>query len=533
MVDGSRLVSVVGVVHSNHGDLNDSGGKSRFLMPAGYYPIIYVRGFAATPGELNEAADDPFSGFNLGSTVHRPDTKTAWPEPVAFEGPLVRLIDDYGYIDAIERGKHNQLPTSSDREIDPFKTIWIFRYYDNLSTRFPNRSSTRDEMVELGKKLYDFVGEVRKKTGSAKVHLVAHSMGGLVCRCLIQKIYAERRRLGTAQEIAERNVGEIARLFTYATPHNGIESQYAALAVLGNFFTGTGMLGTDVFRHDVMKTYLSDRIADDFAPNRLTGLPLEDAFCLVGTNAADYPVAGTLSRRVIGPHSDGLVLIRNASLRGVGRIYLHRSHSGPFGIVNSEEAYRHLANFLFGGVMILELKPDGDPVDSDDEDLSLHADVTVARGDGAEICNDASRTKFCPVRLGAGFLRNEPTILLTLPVPDFSRSSPLTVKVALGFYALPESVNSTAVTLLPDWSGVLTISVKNRQETTMVWQTPRQKPDITREIRLPDSFQLLRTKLKIALRWQERNDAEPLGARTPRPLNLGGGGMDFPVALGV
>lgn len=67
----------------------------------------------------------------------------------------------------------------------------------------------------------------------------------------------------------------------------------------------------------------------------------------------------------------------------------------------------------------------------------------------------------------------------------------------------------------------------------MVWQTPRQKPDITREIRLPDSFQLLRTKLKIALRWQERNDAEPLGARTPRPLNLGGGGMDFPVALGV
>jgi len=357
-------------------------------------------------------------------------------------------------------------------------------------------------------------------------------MGGLVCRCLIQRIYAERRRLGKAPEVAKRNVGEIARLFTYATPHNGIESQYAALAVLGNFFTGTGLLGTDVFRHDVMMNYLADKIPVDFAPNKLTELPAEDAFCLVGTNAADYPVAGTLSRRAIGQHSDGLVLIRNASLRGVGRIYLHRSHSGPFGIVNSEEAYRHLANFLFGSVMILELKPDGDPVGSDD-DRNLHADVTVARGDGAEICNDASRAKFCPVRLGPGFLRDQSTTLLTLPVQDFSKNLPLTLKVALGFYALPKSVDSGSVTLLPDWSGILSISVKGKQETTMAWQAPRGKPDVTQEIRLPDSFQLLRTKLKIALRWQERNDSEPVGALIPRPLDLGGGGMNFPATARV
>ena len=46
-----------------------------------------------------------------------------------------------------------------------------------------------------------------------RVHLVAHSMGGLVCRAFLQN-----PKLGDAE--ARRAVD---KLFTYATPHNGID----------------------------------------------------------------------------------------------------------------------------------------------------------------------------------------------------------------------------------------------------------------------------------------------------------------------
>ena len=33
-----------------------------------YHPIIYVRGFAATSGEIEDTVSDPYTGFNIGST---------------------------------------------------------------------------------------------------------------------------------------------------------------------------------------------------------------------------------------------------------------------------------------------------------------------------------------------------------------------------------------------------------------------------------------------------------------------------------
>ena len=44
----------------------------------GYWPIIYVRGYAMSRTEIDETTADPFCGFNLGSTVIRatPDPKT-------------------------------------------------------------------------------------------------------------------------------------------------------------------------------------------------------------------------------------------------------------------------------------------------------------------------------------------------------------------------------------------------------------------------------------------------------------------------
>ena len=38
---------------------------------APFHPIIYVRGFAATQGEIEETVAGPYMGFNIGSTKAR------------------------------------------------------------------------------------------------------------------------------------------------------------------------------------------------------------------------------------------------------------------------------------------------------------------------------------------------------------------------------------------------------------------------------------------------------------------------------
>src|SRR4029077_19585923 len=73
--------------------------------------------------------------------------------------------------------------------------------------------------------------------------------------------------------------------------------------------------------------------------------PHDDIFCLVGTDPADY---GWGPRTVMGPQPDGLVHIANAYVRGAHRAYVHKSHSGSYGEVNSEEGYQNLRRFLFG-----------------------------------------------------------------------------------------------------------------------------------------------------------------------------------------
>ena len=90
--------------------------------------------------------------------------------------------------------------------------------------------------------------------------------------------------------------------------------------------------------------------------------PSRRIFTLVGTNRNDYEAAAGLSRAFVGHGSDGLVKIDNATLYGLkddgslstptAKAFVYRSHSGPFGIVNSEEAFQNLARFLFGDVRV-------------------------------------------------------------------------------------------------------------------------------------------------------------------------------------
>ena len=59
-------------------------------------PIVYIRGYGGPTAGINSAVEDPFYGFNSGSTHIRVGGDGA-PAFYQFEGPLVRLISDEGY----------------------------------------------------------------------------------------------------------------------------------------------------------------------------------------------------------------------------------------------------------------------------------------------------------------------------------------------------------------------------------------------------------------------------------------------------
>jgi hypothetical protein len=321
------------------------------------WPIIYVRGYAMSRTEIDETTADPFCGFNVGSTVIRatPDPKTP-PRKLIFESPLVRLQSDFGYGDVYEDGVDIGDPDFT-AEI-PTNSIIIYRYYDDASTLFGTGKTP--EIEAFAKGLSDLILRVRElvcrnsKNGLAiedfKCYLVAHSMGGLVCRAFLQNT-----KLGDSK--ARKCID---KFFTYATPHNGIE-----MAGI-NVPEFLGLNDISNFNRDRMAEYLD--LGTIYKKTKRVDwmqeetFPSEHIFCMVGSNRGDYNVAAGLSRTFAGNGSDGLVRIANASVWGINKqgkfsdpsatAYCYRSHSGRYGIVNSEEAYQNLVRFLFGDVRV-------------------------------------------------------------------------------------------------------------------------------------------------------------------------------------
>ncbi len=326
-----------------------------------YHPIIYVRGYAMSEGEIDETTADPFCGFNLGSTVYRATVdKNKPPQKFVFESPVVRLGSDFGYTDVFDNGLDIM---DADWEGDPDwnggiprQAIIVYRYYEQASGllgagKTPKIEEFAKGLSELILRVRDLVCQNKNndvKSQDFRCYLIAHSMGGLVCRAFLQN-----PALGKAE--ARRCVDKV---FTYATPHNGIEM---AGINIPSWLTANDM---DNFNQKRMAEYLNlealykktKRV--DWLPEE--SFPSERFFCMIGTNRGDYEVARGISRTFSGHGGDGLVKIENASVWGVnakGQVsapcataYTYRSHSGYFGIVNSEEAYQNLTRFLFGDV---------------------------------------------------------------------------------------------------------------------------------------------------------------------------------------
>ncbi|MDR1934992.1 MAG: hypothetical protein LBS49_05345 [Candidatus Accumulibacter sp.] len=342
---------------------------------APYHPVIYVRGFAATQGEIEDTVADPYMGFNIGSTKAR----MAWNGEIKrffFESPLVRLMHDHGYSDVFEDGEDLLDSDRSDRPL-PYRSIVIYRYYDEASKDFGNGDTPPIEHFARG--LDRLILRLRdklcanRKNGVApddfRVYLVAHSMGGLVCRAFLQN-----PALGS--EDARHAVDKV---FTYATPHNGID-----MRIVRNVPGWASFGDVNNFNRERMAGYLALPAADDVS--LLRGFPPQRVFNLVGTDARDYPALAGLSAWAVGEASDGLVRIANATTHGPGldgsdvsspSAFVHRSHSGHYGIVNSEEGYQNLSRFLFG-----TLRVDGI---LDIDDISLPTEVARALKDGKAI----------------------------------------------------------------------------------------------------------------------------------------------------
>lgn len=302
----------------------------------GALPIIYVRGYAGTQGAVESTVDLPYYGFNLGSTQVRTDADGE-PEFFIFESPLIRLMKDHGYTDFFARvngqGQVEELKNNDGGY--PMRSLWIYRYYDQTSKR--TGDGERDDIEGLAEDLDVLVDHVRRQTGALRVHLVAHSMGGLVCRSLIQ------RKLGA------HAAGKIDRFFTFGTPHGGIHFR-RGLGFMSAVRDLLGFNDSDTFGPARMRQYLGfDRNHDEDRLNEIgPHFPVERVFSMVGTNHTDYGLA----RLAVGPGSDGLVKIEHAYVKGSSRAFVYRAHSGPLGIVNSEEGYQNLHRFLFGDVSV-------------------------------------------------------------------------------------------------------------------------------------------------------------------------------------
>jgi pimeloyl-ACP methyl ester carboxylesterase len=351
-----------------------------------FYPIIYVRGYARTNSEREEVFNDTYYGFAATSVERRqgaPDKiKNTYLQADVFEGQMIRFmkLKGYGYADAMNRGLE-------DFHDNPVRSIWISRFYDQdfINGRMRTIEEHAEELLRLivetiPKRLLQNGISEKSIENDYKVILIAHSMGGLVCRTLIQQLLFSSQS-GTPYIPKERMTAKnlIHRLVTIGSPHRGIN--------LGNIPDWiedelVSLISPDskIFREKRMREYLNlDDDKFDIHSLGASDFPVKRCFCLIGSDHRSYISA----RHLTGSFSDGLVRQDNAYIVSGERpsdgkypndkvcyyANVHRAHSGYRGIVNSYESFENIQRFLFGnikaelslqGIGIHTVPPDGE-----------------------------------------------------------------------------------------------------------------------------------------------------------------------------
>ncbi|MBN3962569.1 alpha/beta hydrolase [Nostoc sp. NMS8] len=447
-----------------------------------YLPIIFVRGYAGTQKDVEQVVDDPFYGFNNGSTHIRVDENEN-PQKFFFESPLLRLMTDHGYQPIVDnQNVSNQIKRLSGQLN---KTIWVYRFYDVTTPSFNSSSVVRQEMEQIAEGLRKLIDDVKKRTGADKIYLVAHSMGGLVCRSLIQKIYPDQ---------GEQSIDHIDKFFTYATPHGGIFFEIGS-GLIENLRDKFKLNNSDDFGPQRMYQYLTpkankltDELPNDFELEKLQSLedafPPNRVFSLIGTNAHDYEELFGISRKAVGVKSDGLVQIDKAHITGSHRAYVHRSHGGRYGILNSEEGYQNLQRFLFGDIQVklslsnIELK--------DEENNFYQLETRIAlRGLPIPIYEQAI-AHYCPITQELLRIDKPIPLFTAFLIPRNSASDDNTcryaLRLALHSFTKQETnwLRDSHLDQVPLWSDYLITDVAasdNTYKATYSWNSDQKEPE--------------------------------------------------------
>ncbi len=340
-----------------------AGAQKRRVLEPPFYPVVYVRGYAMTGGERDETFHDGYYGFAATSVRKRqgPPDPNRYLIADVFEGQLMRFVKDFGYADAINHGNRVAKPPRNT-VFNPSRSVWISRFYDP-DVLDQKLRGIEEHAQDLQRLVCEVIPAELVASGmdpddiaqNYRVILLAHSMGGLVCRTLLQNL------LPAAGEDPARWVH---RFVTMATPHGGIDMGSLPDGVEQWLVNTLNPSDASIFQERRMRDYL--KIPDPQEPVYSLGghFPVGRCLCLIGSNYKDYTVGGSLVRRATGSFSDGLVKQSNAYLvdgprpatgdyppeRRAYFANVHKSHSGYEGIVNSYESWENVHRFLFGDV---------------------------------------------------------------------------------------------------------------------------------------------------------------------------------------
>lgn len=330
-----------------------------FKIERPYYPIVYVRGYAMTANERQDTFNDTYYGFSATSVEKREAPPPQHFEVDVFEGQLIRLmkIKQYGYADAANRGLE-------DFNENPSRSLWVCRFYDqdHHSQKVRGIREHAGDLYELvcnriPRRLKECNVDLGPGDRDYKVILIAHSMGGLVCRTLIQNLLPAK---------SKDPKGLIYRLVTLGTPHGGIELSHIPDFIETIATSWLNLFDSGIFSPKKMLDYLklpkgyeAHSLGD---PKSATAFPVKRCLCVIGSDYHSYSVVKT----VTGAFSDGLVKQDRAYLVAGPKpeagdypneqmcywANVHRAHSGYRGIVNSYESYENIQRFLFGNTRV-------------------------------------------------------------------------------------------------------------------------------------------------------------------------------------
>lgn len=348
----------------------------------GLFPIVYVRGYAMTPGEKKETFHDAYYGFSATSVEKRQVSKedNYWVADI-FEGQLIRFMKqkEYGYADAFNNGLN-------DFGGNPSQSIWICRFYDQdfFQSRIRKMEDHAEDLIKfifihIPKQLINHGIAVSELNQRYKVILLAHSMGGLVCRAVIQSYFSDFPKLEKVLKgespldlVNFKKPSQIVhRLITMGSPHKGIDFGNIPDIIEDSLVKLFNPYDSNIFKEERMRQYLNlehkvvrsrDFIYDLHSLGK-ADFPVKRCLCIIGSDHGSYSIV----KNFTGGFSDGLVKQSHAYMVSGpkptrGEKYsednvawyanVHRAHSGICGIVNSYESFENIHRFLFGNLRV-------------------------------------------------------------------------------------------------------------------------------------------------------------------------------------